>query len=61
MKVFQLRGYPENHYFVDHDDWNTILQWMWQHNVDYLQQSSSPHGIGFSIRSNFEWFSLKWL
>jgi len=61
MKVFKLAGYPSSHYFVKHDDWNEIRSWFHQSNVDYLQESSSPRGIGFSIQSNFEWFAMRWL
>jgi len=62
MKVYQVRGYPSNHYFVkDFQELLNIMGWMKKNNIDYLHESSSQHGYGFSVRKNFEWFSLKWL
>lgn len=62
VKVFQLAGYPKDHYFVKTTpEWQELTQWMRKNDVDYLHQSSSLHGYGFSVRKNFEWFSLKWL
>jgi len=62
MKVYQVVGYPKNHYFVDSfQELLDIMAWMNSNNVDYLHESSSQHGYGFSIRKNFEWFSLRWL
>jgi len=62
MKVYQVTGYPKNHYFVkDFQELLTIMGWMGKNDVDYLHESSSQHGYGFSVRKNFEWFSLKWL
>jgi hypothetical protein len=62
MKVYQIAGYPKDHYFVKTTpEWQELTQWMRKNEVDYLHQSSSPHGYGFSVRKNFEWFSLKWL
>ena len=63
MKVYQVVGYPKNHYFVkDFQEFLNIVGWMKQNNVEYLHESSTMiHGVGFSIKKNFEWFSLKWL
>lgn len=62
MKVYQVRGYPNNHYFVKtFDELLQIMSWMNKNNVDCLHESSGQHGYGFSIRKNFEWFSLTWL
>ncbi len=61
MKVYQVVGYPNNHYFVrDFQEFLNIMSWMKQHDVDYLHESSSQHGYGFSIRKNLEWFLLRW-
>lgn len=61
MKVYQVRGYPSSHYFVkDFQEFLNILGWMKQNDVDYLHESSSQHGYGFSIRKNLEWFQLRW-
>ncbi len=62
MKVYQVRGYPSNHYFVKtFDELLQLMSWTNENDVDCLHESSSMHGYGFSIRKNFEWFSLKWL
>ena len=62
MRVFQVAGYPRTHYFVGNShDWHEITHWMSKNDVGYLHESSTIHGYGFSIRKNFEWFSLRWL
>jgi hypothetical protein len=62
MKVYQVRGYPATHYFVNtFQEFLDIMGWMNNNDVSYLHESSSPHGYGFSIRKNIEWFKLKWL
>jgi hypothetical protein len=62
MKVYQVPGYPRTHYFVKtFDELLQMLSWTQKNNVDCLHESSSIHGYGFSIRKNFEWFSLTWL
>ena len=61
MKVYQVRGYPEHHYFVrDFREFLHIMHWMKNNDVDYLHESSSQDGYGFSVRKNIEWFKLKW-
>ena len=62
MTVYQVRGYPRSHYFVK--TWTEFLEinkWMYKNKVDYLHESSSQHGYGFSIRTNLEWFILRWI
>ena len=62
MKVYQVPGYPKNHYFVkDFQELLIIMSWMSKNDVGYLHESSTIHGYGFSVRKNFEWFSLRWL
>jgi hypothetical protein len=62
VKVYQVAGYPNNHYFVKtFSELLEIMSWMNKNNVDHLHESSSLHGYGFSIKKNFEWFSLRWL
>lgn len=62
MKVYQVRGYPASHYFVEtFSELLEIMSWSGKNNVDILHESSSIHGYGFSIRKNFDWFVLKWL
>ncbi len=61
MKVYQVVGYPKSHYFVrDFQEFLNIMNWMKKNDVDYLHESSSQHGYGFSIRKNLEWFLLRW-
>jgi hypothetical protein len=62
MKVYQVAGYPRSHYFVkDFQEFLDIMGWMMKNDVGYLHESSSIHGYGFSIKSNIEWFKLRWL
>jgi hypothetical protein len=62
VKVYQVAGYPNNHYFVKtFSELVEIRSWMSKNNIDHLHESSSLHGYGFSVRKNFEWFSLRWL
>jgi hypothetical protein len=61
MKVYQVAGYPTNYYFVNtFSEFLDIMSWMIQNDVGYLHETSSSHGYGFSIKSNIEWFLLKW-
>jgi len=61
VKVFQARGFPSYYYFVKTPaEWYTLCMWMNENKVWYLQEISSPQGIGFSILDNREWFLLKW-
>lgn len=62
MKVYQVAGYPKNHYFVkDFQELLNIMNWMEKNNVGHLHESSGIHGYGFSVRKNFDWFALRWL
>lgn len=62
MRIYQVRGYPQTHFFVKtFQEFLEIMSWMSKNNVGYLHESSSMHGYAFSIRKNFEWFALKWL
>ena len=63
MKVYQVAGYPKNHYFVKtFSEFLDIMSWMIKNDVGYLHEesSSSIHGYGFSINKNIEWFLLRW-
>lgn len=61
MKVYQVPGYPKNHYFVKtFSELLEIMSWMQKNNVKHLHQSSSIHGYGFSVDKNIEWFMLRW-
>jgi hypothetical protein len=61
MKVYQVIGYPKSHYFVKQEEWHEMICWLYQNKIDFLQESCSQHGIGFSLRKNVEWFLLRWL
>jgi hypothetical protein len=62
MKVYQVRGYPRNHYFVKtFSELFEIMSWMKKNDVKGLHESSSIHGYGFSVSKNLEWFLLRWL
>jgi hypothetical protein len=63
MKVYQVRGYPDNHYFVKtFQEFLDIISWMTKNDIKYLHEYSGPHGYGFSVREkNIAWIALKWL
>ena len=62
MRVYQVAGYPSNHYFVKtFDELLQMIDWMNKNGVDALHESSTTRGYGFSVRKNFEWFALRWL
>jgi hypothetical protein len=62
MKVYQVKGYPHNHYFVKtFSELLEIMVWMKKNKVGHLHESSGIHGYGFSVRNNIEWFLLRWL
>lgn len=62
MKVYQVAGYPNNHYFVKtFQEFLDIMAWMMINDIKYLHESSGPSGYGFSVKNNFEWFALRWL
>lgn len=61
IELVERSGYGPNCYLVQHQHWNEILHWLYQNDVDYWQVSSSHMGIGFQIKSNIDWFNLKWL
>jgi hypothetical protein len=61
MKVYQVVGYPKNHYFVKtFSELLEIMIWMRKNNVGHLHESSGIHGCGFSVGKNIEWFLLRW-
>lgn len=62
IRIFQVAGYPRTHYFVKtFQEFLELMSWMSKNDVDYLHESSTIHGYGFSIRKNYEWFALKCL
>jgi len=55
-------GYGKDYYRVtSHTDYNTVSWWMRQNDVKYELQSSDSNGFGFTVKSNLEWFMLKWV
>jgi hypothetical protein len=65
MKIYQLRGYPRNNYFVkDFSEFLEIMNWMKENKVKHLHESSSIHGYEFSVIPSgpgYSLFVLKWL
>ncbi len=55
--------FGENYYrILSHTDYNTVREWMRQNDVKYkLHTSGDPTGYGFTVKSNVEWFVLRWL
>ena len=67
MRVYQVRGHPADHFFVQtREEWSAMQRWLQERDIDCLQQSSSMHGISFSIRDyrarrgHEAWFRLAW-
>ena len=55
-------GYGANCFAVRNtQDFDQLRRWMNENNVDHWHISSGPQGIGFQVKSNVEWFILKWL
>jgi len=55
-------GYGKDYYrVISHTEYNTISAWMRQNDVKYELQSSGSNGFGFTVKSNLEWFVLRWL
>lgn len=62
MKFRQVHGWGQNCYMVgDFRKFDEICLWMRQHEIEYLHLSSGPEGYAFQVKSNIEWFNLKWL
>ena len=62
MRVYQVAGYPRNHYFVKtFRELLEIMTWAEKNGVNCLHESSTMHGYGFSVSTNFVWFALRWL
>lgn len=51
MTVYQLRGYPNNFYFVKtYDELLQIFSWAQKNDVRCLYECSSAYGYGFSVK-----------
>lgn len=62
IKLKPKTGYGPNCYTVKAlGELYEIVAWMHENNVDYWHVSSGPEGQGFQVKSNVEWFNLKWL
>lgn len=62
IKLKQKTGYGPNCFTVKTiTELYEIVIWMEQNSVDYWHVSSGPEGQGFQVKSNVEWFNLKWL
>ena len=64
MKIILKKkyGYGPNCYIVAKlAEFYEIVSWMYENNVDHWHVSSGPEGYGFQVKSNVEWFNLKWL
>lgn len=62
MKLTLKHGYGPNCYVAkEREEFNEICVWMNQNNVDYWHVSSGPEGYGFQVKSQIDWFNLKWL
>lgn len=62
IEVIPKTGYGPNCYIVRHfEELEQIRRWCYENNVDHWHVSSGPEGFGFQVKSNVEWFNLKWL
>lgn len=61
MKLTEKFGYGPNCYVIDFGRWGEMRQWLCENGVGWWQVSSGPEGIGFQIKSQIEWFNLKWI
>lgn len=65
MKI-QLTDFPGWNEFPVYHVWkwveyNEILNWMNKNRVKYFLLSSGANGYTFQVKTNHEWFILKWL
>lgn len=61
MKVYQVHGYPSDHYFVQtFSELLEIMSWANKNDVRIWHESSGYSGYGFRIGKNLEWFLLRW-
>ena len=42
-------------------DWLDIYDWMNKNDVEHFLLSSGGNGYEFQVKTNHEWFALKWL
>ena len=65
MKVVERSGYSGwNDYPVyqirNFEEYTKVCKWMAENNVKYFLLSSGYSGYVFQVKSNAEWFSLRW-
>lgn len=65
MKV-QRTYYPGWHTFPAYicktmKDWHEVEVWMRQCDVDHFMLASGSGGYTFQVRTNHDWFVLRWL
>lgn len=62
IKLTPKTGYGPNCYTVRTlAEYYDIVIWLNEQDADWWQVSSGPDGIGFQVKSQIEWFNLKWL
>ena len=55
-------GYGKDYYHVtSHTDYNTVSWWMRENGVEYELVASGSNGYGFTVKTNVDWFRLKWV
>jgi hypothetical protein len=65
MKVVERSGYSGwNDYPVyrvrSFQDWLDLIGWMKENHVEHFLLSSGYGGYVFQVKSNAEWFALRW-
>ena len=66
MAVVERSGYSGwNDYPVykvrSFENWKDICAWCYRNKVEYFLLSSGIQGYTFQVKSNHEWFALRWL
>lgn len=65
MKVESYRypGWPDHPSYIvgTYKEYIEITDWMYKNKIDQFLLSSSSTGYIFQVRTNHEWFLLRWL
>lgn len=64
MKVFKVRGFPADFWFVSSaSEFSEIRKWLYKNNISYMHMTSGSHGYGFKITggdNDITLFTLTW-
>jgi len=54
-------GWPNSYYVRTIKDYEEVCQWMRQNHCEEFLVSSGSSGYTFQVKSNLDWFILKWV